>query len=124
VQAIIISLTLGVIELPVAVDIKPGFFPNTINPRSNGVIPVAILTNADFDARTVNPQTVQFGKTGDEAAPEKFALTDVDGDGDLDLLLHFRTPDTGIQCQDTSASLTGNTISGQAITGSDSLVTV
>jgi hypothetical protein len=108
----------------VMIDIHPGSFPNSINPRSQGVIPVAILTTASFDATTVDPSTVFFGATGAEAAAVQFALEDVDGDGDLDLILHFRTQDTGIQCGQTSASLTGKTFSGQAIQGSDSIVTV
>lgn len=41
-------------------------------------------------------------------------IEDVDGDGDLDLALHFRTQDTGIECGDTPASLAGETFSGQA----------
>ena len=34
----------------VTIDIKPGSFPNRINLRSKGVIPVAVLTTATFDA--------------------------------------------------------------------------
>ncbi len=48
----------------------------------------------------------------------------MDSDGDLDLMLHFRTQGTGIQCGDTEASLTGETFDGQAIQGTDSVVTV
>ena len=52
------------------------------------------------------------------------SIEDVDSDGDLDLVLHFRTQDTDIQCGDTFASLTGETTSGIAIEGSDSISTV
>jgi hypothetical protein len=52
------------------------------------------------------------------------ALEDVNGDGNTDLLLHFKTQDMGIQCGDISASLTGKTLDGQAIQGSDSIITV
>lgn len=41
-----------------AIDIKPGTYPNAINLGSNGAIPVAILSSADFDAATVNVATV------------------------------------------------------------------
>ena len=92
----------------VALDIKPGGFPNPINPRSKGVIPVAILTT----------------ETGTEAAPVHSALEDVDGDGNIDMILHFKTQDTGIQCGKTFASLTGQTFNGRAVEGSDSIVTV
>ena len=49
------------------------------------------------------------------------ALKDVDGDGDTDMILDFNTQATDIQCGDTSASLTGETFSGQMIQGSDSV---
>jgi len=84
---------------------------------------VAILTTDSFDATTVDPTTVLFGPTGTEAAAVHSALEDVDGDGDIDLILHFNTQATGIQCGGTSASLTGETLSGQMIEGSDSVKT-
>src|SRR5882724_3706498 len=108
----------------IAIDIEPGTFPNSINPRGKGVIPVAILTTDTFDATAVDPTTVRFGPNGTEAAPVQSALEDVDGDGDTDMILHFKTQDTGIVCGDTSASLTGETFGGQAIEGSDSIKTV
>jgi sugar lactone lactonase YvrE len=110
--------------LTVAIDIIPGSFPNSINPRGEGKIPVAILTTDGFDATTVDPTTVLFGRTGTEAAPVHSALEDVDGDRDTDMILHFKTQETGIQCGDTSGSLTGKTFGGQMIEGSDSMKTV
>jgi FG-GAP repeat len=111
-------------EITVKIDVKPGSFPNSINPRSKGVIPVAVLTTDTFDASAVDATTVFFGAIGNEAAPAHSALEDVDGDGHTDMILHFRTQDTGIVCGNTSASLTGSTFSGQAIEGSDSIRTV
>ena len=111
-------------EISVSLDIKPGSSENSVNPNSRGRIPVTILTTETFDASTVDPTSVRFGSTGTEAAPVHWALEDVDGDGDLDLILHFNTQETGILCGDTSASLTGETFSGQAIGGSDAITTV
>lgn len=108
----------------VEIDIKPGSFPNSINPRSKGVIPVAILTTDTFDATTVDSTTVLFGPTGTEAAPVQSALEDIDGDGDTDMILHFNTQETGILCGDASAFLMGETLGGQAIEGADSIKTV
>jgi len=108
---------------PVELDIKPGSFPNSINPKSKGVVPVAILTTSTFDATAVDSTTVLFGATGAEAAPVHAALEDVDGDEDTDMILHFNTQETGIVCGDTSASLTGETFSGQVIERSDSIKT-
>jgi hypothetical protein len=68
--------------------------------------------------------TVRFGAIGTEAAPVQSALEDVDGDGVIDLILHFSTQATGIRCGDASASLTGETFTGQMIQGSDSISTV
>jgi hypothetical protein len=101
----------AVIEVPI--DIKPGSDTNPINPRSKGKIPVAILTMDTFDATTVNPATVHFGANGTEAAPVLVAVEDVNDDGRPDLLLHFNTQETGIQCRETSASLTGETFDGR-----------
>jgi hypothetical protein len=108
----------------VLIDIKPGDFPNRINPRSKGVIPVAIRTTSTFDATMVDPATVRFGRTGTEAAPVHAARENVHRHGRRDLILHFETEETGIRCGDTSLSLRGQTLGGQAIHGSDSIQTV
>jgi len=48
----------------------------------------------------------------------------VDGDGDIDLVLHFRFGESGIACGDVEAELIGETFDGQAIRGSDAIRTV
>jgi hypothetical protein len=106
----------------VRLDIKPGSFPNSINPRNRGVVPVAILTTDTFDTTTVDPMSVKFGPNG--AVESNSSLEDVNGDGRLDLVLKFSTQATGIKCGDTSASVTGTTIDGQVIKGADSINTV
>ena len=116
--------TTAVAETQVTIDIKPASSENRINPRSNGKIRVAVLTRDGFDATEVDPAGVRFGRTGTEAAPVRFALRDVDGDGSTDLVLRFMIRQTGLACGDTSASLTGRTFGGQAISGSDSIRTV
>jgi subtilisin len=114
----------GPITPEVIVDIRPRGEANRINPNSDKEIRVAILTGNGFNAATVDPNTVRFGATGTEAAPVNFALRDVDGDGDTDMVLRFEIQDTGIKCGDTSASLTGRTFSGLSFSGSDSIKTV
>ena len=48
----------------------------------------------------------------------------MNSDGLPDLVLHFRTQDAGVQCGDTSVSITGQTVNGISIQGSDSITTV
>lgn len=122
-----IGLTL---KLSVVIDIKPSSGSNPVNPRSKGVIPVAVLTTStadgepiNFDATTVDALSAKFGPGEATEAHGKGHIEDVDNDGDIDLVLHFKTQQTGIQKGDTEASLTGETFDGQAITGTDAIRT-
>jgi len=108
----------------VKIQIKPGSnSPVPINPRANGVIPVAILSTADFDATTVDPSTVRFGPNGAVNAQQP-SFEDVDNDGRPDIVLHFRSGNTGIACGDTLAGLTGATIAKLPIAGVEPIRTV
>lgn len=115
--------------LSVSVDVRPGRFPNTVNPEDRGQIPVAILTTGPIDntisfrANTVNPETVRFGSHGTEAKPVQVRFRDINGDRDLDMVLYFNVQDTGIQCDDRSVNLIGTTLSGQRIQGVNSITT-
>jgi hypothetical protein len=61
----IIGSTRGPVDfIPVQIDIKPGGTPNAINPRDQGVIPVAVLSSSTFDATQLDPATVRFGNSG------------------------------------------------------------
>lgn len=102
-------------EEQVEIDIKPGSYPNSINLKSNGVVPVAVLTTVDFDATTIDPATVEFA----EASPLRWTLEDVDDDGDVDMLFHFKTQELNLDENSTEAVLTGQTNSGDDITGTD-----
>ena len=101
------------------IDIKPGSYPNSINLKSKGVVPVAVLTTDLFDAATVDPETVEL----EGVDPVKWAMDDVDEDGDLDLILHFSTRDLAgpLDINSTDATLSGETYDGEAFTGVDSV---
>ncbi len=109
-------------ETIVTIDIKPGSETNNINHNSNGLVAVAILTADAFDALQVDQDTAKFGPSG--AIAERYSVVDVDRDGDEDLLLHFRTQQTGIGCTDTQATLVAELYDGTDITGTDSITTV
>jgi hypothetical protein len=111
--------------VPPAIDIKPGSDPNSVNPRSKGVIPVAVLGSTVFDAMQVVPTTVTFGRGGAFPAHDGH-VEDVDDDGFMDMMFHFKTKDTGIDCGDTEATLMGmtNDTPPVDITGYDTVNTV
>ena len=111
----------------VTIDIKPGGNPNSINLKSNGVVPVAVLTTDVFDAVNVVPNSVTFAG----AAPVRWTMEDVDNDGDEDMLFHFKTEKLELDENSTEATLTGMMMStitstttcepadGQEIRGTD-----
>jgi hypothetical protein len=108
----------------VEIDIKPGNHSNPINPKSKGVIPVAILSAEDFDALTVDADSVRFGPDEAEKRNKRAQVKDADHDGDLDLVLQFRTQETDIAPGDTEACLIGQTYDGVPVLGCDSVRTV
>ena len=112
----------GVQTLTISIDIKPGSNKNPVNPKSKGKLKVAIITTDEFDASTVDADSVLFGPG--EAKPVWYRLDDVDHDGDLDLALKFNIKETGIACGDTEATLIGETFDGVQITGTDFIKTV
>lgn len=99
------------------ISVKPGDNQTTLNLLSQGKIPVAILTTNGFDATTVNPVTVRFGRTGTEASSVHWALEDVNGDGKPDLVLQFLTQTTGFQPGDSQAVLMGRFFDGRPFRG-------
>lgn len=123
--------------LQVRIDIKPGDGTNTVNLDSQGVIAVAVLSSATFDARLVDVASVRFAG----AAAVGWSLKDVNGDGRLDLVLNFRTQDTTLRAlyaqlladdvdadgvldsshQAASITLTGSTTTQQQFQGSDTI---
>lgn len=115
--------------IDVSIDIKPGSYPNAINLRSHGMVPVAILSEEQFDATTVDPDTVELagasvevrGKSNKYMAHEE----DVNGDGLVDLVVQVATEnlDPG-SFQDGYAILTAETFDGQLIEGMDEITIV
>jgi hypothetical protein len=113
--------------LIVDLDIKPGNHQNAINPRENGGIWVAILSDtrheSPFDPSSeVDIPSVEFGPDGAMVVRQK--VKDINKDGLGDLLLRFKNPAIGIACGDAEATLTGETLDGQSITGTDIIKTV
>jgi hypothetical protein len=94
---------------PVSIDIKPGSYPNSIRLSARGVVPVAVLTTADFDASQFTPEMAHLndamadGCTG--ATAQRWTRDDVNKDGRPDLVFFFRTQDLTLTPSSTAASL-------------------
>ncbi|MEW8461670.1 MAG: hypothetical protein AB2653_15290, partial [Candidatus Thiodiazotropha endolucinida] len=106
----------------VEINIRPNRDPNKINLERRKNLWVAILSNDEFDAASVDQSTVRLGPAG-AGINQNPKLVDTDGDGDHDLKLSFKVSEIGISCGDTELGLTGTTIDGMEIIGTDSIVT-
>lgn len=102
--------------VPVFIDIKPGSCPNSLNRRSHGVLPVAVLGTAGFDAGMIDIGSVRLARAdgvgglvapnegppgphsvfADVASPfdgEGCECHQLGGDGIIDLSMKFKTDD-------------------------------
>jgi probable HAF family extracellular repeat protein len=112
------------ISKQVAIDIKPGDRLNRVNPKAQGHLWVAILSDTDsaspFDPLAeVDISTAQFGPDGARAVRSR--VMDVNRDGLDDLLLHFSQQAAGLSCGSHEATLIAETHSGETFAGTDSL---
>lgn len=110
--------------IPVAVDIKPGETPNTINTKSNGVIPAAIFSTPTLDLTTIDPGTVRL--SGIPVAQNKdgkwqVANVDVNADGLEDIIAHFEMGQLLLGPSDALAVVEGMTLDGRRFRGTDSV---
>ena len=118
----------------IAVDIKPGSYPNPLNVKSKGVLPVAILGTTAFDVSDVDPDSLMFfnpnaaGVPGYSEHPLRSAFEDVDGDGLVDLVSHFNAENLMTICPtfepdgtEMELHLVGALIDGTPLEGMDTV---
>ncbi|MGP8304809.1 hypothetical protein [Vibrio sp. YIC-376] len=122
----------------VAIDIKPGGYPNSINLSSGGATPVAILGSESLDVSLIDTSTLALGtasvKTVGKSDKLLCSIEDITGnyesgpegipDGFDDLVCHFVTMEIAPDEGGTSATLTGNFLpeaGGGALMGVDTV---
>jgi hypothetical protein len=115
--------------MTVDIDVKPGEDPNPINCSSRGLVPVAVMSSPEFDAGQIDVPTVELAGAGVAVrgcgAHYMAHSEDVDGDGLLDMVLHFDTQSLDVEQLDAGVVvLTGSTTGGGAFQGTDEVVLV
>ncbi len=106
------GLTVTVPYLAIGIDISPTDLPNPVNLNKKGVLAVAVLGSATFDATAIDPASLTLG---DEALTDthvvlknngtyQTSLEDVNGDGIMDMVAKFDIPTLVANGDLTSAS--------------------
>jgi hypothetical protein len=92
-----------------SIDVVPGAERSPVNPDSDGLVSVAVHRTETFDPVS---EHVRYGfgshdafESGDGARVVTHHTADVDGDGSEELVLQFRTSETGLDHDDTEAEL-------------------
>src|SRR5688572_27851241 len=116
--------------MQVNIDIKPGDTNDDaapLNPKSKGVIPVALLSKEGFKPMEVDRASLSFGASGEEKSLFRCEKEgkDLNGDKVPDMVCHFHTEKALFEAGDTVANIKGKFGSnGQAFEGTGGLKTV
>ena len=84
--------------------------PNSgINPNDSGFLTVTLLCNADFRCENVDQGSLRFGvqRAPGPALPVSVKLSDINNDGFKDLQIKVDNQQTGIDCSDSMAVVSG-----------------
>jgi hypothetical protein len=77
--------------------------------HGNGVVPLAVLGSASFDVTTIEVSSLSFAG----AFPRATDVSDVNGDGFLDLQVMVRQSETNLTTANTTAILSGSLVDGR-----------
>jgi hypothetical protein len=111
----------------VTIDIQPGDDTNCFDQNGNGVTPVAILGNPDFDVTDINTGTLLFDscelRVRSNPGPV-CSLDDVNNDGLLDLVCQFRDRAKNWRLGDGEGTVTGALNDSTEFQAADSMCVV
>lgn len=105
----------------VTIDVRPKNPSDPVNPSSNGVLSVAILSTEAFDARSVDPSTVQLAGAGvavrGGSSRTMSIERDVNADQLVDLVVHVSARTLNFTSGNAKLALSGETYDGTPIYG-------
>lgn len=104
------ELTMAGVVQAGSLRVRPSGGSPDVNLKSGGGISVVLYSNDNLDATQAT--NLAFGPAGAGIMHNAPHVSDVDGDGLDDLVMHFRQRNAGLACGDTSATLTGETGGG------------
>ena len=112
--------------LPVSINVKPADAVNKINLTSRGLLPVAVLSTADFDASQFMPMMAHLHDATEPmdcsgAAAVRWAYSDVNGDGLVDLVFFFKVQDLSLTSSTTEVMLMAHNEEAIHIMGTDAV---
>jgi predicted DsbA family dithiol-disulfide isomerase len=100
---------------PVQIEITPGCPDKTLSPGRRGEFSVALLGSDDLDVREIETPSLRFHG----ASSVRTELSDINGDGKLDLVVVFEMAGVRLNPQAKTARLTGWLKNSQAFIGED-----
>ncbi|WP_158222621.1 Ig-like domain-containing protein [Rhodopirellula sp. MGV] len=122
------TVTIELTDVFEDIDIQPGDDTNAISLK-RGLVDVAMLSSDSFDPADIDVDSLLFGATGTEDSlsrhkkhqTPRVRYEDLNGDGVLDLIASFDVTLTGLDANDTDATLSGNTVDGESFAVTQSI---
>lgn len=117
-----------VTTIPLRIDIRPGDADNRITVYSEEYLPVAVYGESRLDVTQIDLQSLRLAGAPiafeDDEKTQRVQVTDVDGDGFLDLLAEFCEDRMTLSRGMIEAELSGQRLDGGPLSGSDSVAVV
>jgi hypothetical protein len=107
--------------LDIEIDILPGSDRNPVVTSRPGVVPIVVYGEEHFPVEDIELESLRFGPGAASAQAHGSHVTDRDGDGTLDLLVHHRVREAEIHRDAVEACLYGVMVDGRAFEGCDAI---